>query len=165
MKIVVDDLSGSDVAAFLQDHLDQMHELSPAESVHALDLAALRAPDITFWSAYEDEVLVGCGALKVLDARHGEVKSMRTDPARRGQGIAGQLLRHIIAEARARGLERLSLETGSEEFFAPARRLYARHGFRPCPPFAEYSDDPLSSYFTLDLTRVLTPSPAPSPAG
>jgi putative acetyltransferase len=153
MKIVVDDLSGSDVAAFLQAHLDQMHELSPAESVHALDLAALRAPDITFWSAYEDDVLVGCGALKVLDARHGEVKSMRTDPARRGQGIAGRLLRHIVAEARARGLERLSLETGSEEFFAPARRLYARHGFAPCPPFAAYTDDPLSSYFTLDLTR------------
>jgi len=152
MKIAVDDLSGSDVAAFLQAHLDQMHELSPAESVHALDLAALRAPDITFWSACEDDDLVGCGALKVLDARHGEVKSMRTDPARRGQGIAGQLLRHILAEARARGLVRLSLETGSEEFFAPARRLYARHGFQPCPPFADYTDDPLSSYFTLDLT-------------
>ena len=152
MKITVDDLSGPDVAAFLQAHLDQMHELSPAESVHALDLAALRAPNVTFWSAYEDDALVGCGALKVLDARHGEIKSMRTDPAQRGRGIAGQLLRHIIAEARARGLLRLSLETGSEEFFAPARRLYARHGFQPCPPFADYTDDPLSSYFTLDLT-------------
>jgi putative acetyltransferase len=153
MKIAVDGLSGPEVAAFLQAHLDQMHELSPAESVHALDLAALRAPDVTFWSAYEDDVLVGCGALKVLDGRHGEVKSMRTDPARRGQGIAGQLLAHIVAEARARGLVRLSLETGSDEFFGPARRLYARHGFRPCRPFATYTDDPLSSYFTLDLTR------------
>ena len=158
MEIAVDDLSGPDVAAFLQAHLDQMHELSPAESVHALDLAALRAPDITFWSAYEDETLVGCGALKVLDARHGEIKSMRTDPARRGQGIAGQLLRHIVAEARARGLVRLSLETGSEEFFSPARRLYARHGFVPCPPFATYTDDPLSSYFTLDLAREHAPA-------
>ncbi len=153
MKITVDDLSGPDVAAFLQAHLDQMHELSPAESVHALDLAALRGPDVTFWSAYEDDALVGCGALKVLGAGHGEIKSMRTDPAQRGRGIAGQLLRHIIAEARARGLLRLSLETGSEEFFAPARRLYARHGFQPCPPFADYTDDPLSSYFTLELAR------------
>jgi putative acetyltransferase len=155
----VDDLSGPDVAAFLQAHLDQMHELSPAESVHALDLAALRGPDVTFWSAYEDDALVGCGALKVLGAGDGEVKSMRTDPAQRGRGIAGQLLRHIIAEARVRGLLRLSLETGSEEFFAPARRLYARHGFRPCPPFGDYTDDPLSSYFTLDLAR------EPAPAG
>ena len=158
MKITVDDVSGPDVAAFLQAHLDQMHELSPPESVHALDLAALRAPDVTFWSAYEDDTLVGCGALKVLDSRHGEIKSMRTDPAQRGRGIAGQLLRHIIAEARARGLRRLSLETGSEEFFAPARRLYARHGFQPCPPFADYTDDPLSGYFTLDLTWDPTPA-------
>lgn len=156
MKIAVDDLSGPDVAAFLQAHLDQMHALSPAESVHALDLEGLRAPGVTFWTAYDDDVLVGCGALKVLDARHGEIKSMRTDPARRGQGIAGQLLRHIVAEARDRGLARLSLETGSEEFFAPARRLYERHGFVSCPPFAGYVEDPLSVYLTL----ALTPAPA-----
>ncbi len=159
MKIAVDDLSGPDVAAFLQAHLDQMHALSPAESVHALDLAALRAPDVTFWSVYDDDVLVGCGALKVLDARHGEIKSMRTDPARRGQGVAGLLLRHIVAEARDRGLTRLSLETGSEEFFAPARRLYARHGFVACPPFADYVPDPLSAFMTLDLTPALAASP------
>jgi putative acetyltransferase len=158
MEIVVDDLSGPAIAAFLQAHLDQMQSLSPPESVHALDLDGLRVPEVTFWSAYEGDALVGCGALKLLGAHHGEIKSMRTDPARRGQGIAGRLLGHILAEARARGLVRLSLETGSEEFFAPARRLYVRHGFRPCPPFAAYTDDPLSSYFTLDLTQEPVPA-------
>ncbi|MGI5130440.1 GNAT family N-acetyltransferase [Pseudonocardia sp. CA-107938] len=158
MEIVVDDLRGPDVAAFLQAHLDQMHELSPPESVHALDLAALRAPEVTFWSVRDAGVLVGCGALKDLGEGHGEVKSMRTDPTRRGQGIAGRLLAHILAEARARRYVRLSLETGSDEFFAPARRLYERHGFVPCAPFADYVDDPLSAYFTLDLTR--EPAPA-----
>src|SRR5436309_3045934 len=140
MHVRVDDLRGPEIAAFLQAHLDQMH---------ALDLDALRAPEVTFWSAYDRHALVGCGALKVLDARHGEIKSMRTDPARRGQGVAGQILRHILDAARARGLVRVSLETGSDDFFAPARRLYQRHGFVPRPPLANHTADPLSALMTL----------------
>lgn len=151
MRIAVDDLSGPDVAAFLRAHLDQMHALGPPESTHALDLDGLRGPDVTFWTARDGDRLVGCGALKDLGDGRGEIKSMRTDPARRGQGIAGRLLVHIVADARARGLTRLSLETGSDAFFAPARRLYARHGFMPCPPFGNYTDDPLSAYMTRTL--------------
>lgn len=151
MRIEPDDLTRAAVLALLQEHLDEMHALSPPESVHALDLNALRGPDITLWTAWDGEVLLGCGALKTLDATHGEVKSMRTPRAQRGRGAARALLQHIIDTARARGLQRLSLETGTEPEFAPATRLYERHGFVPCPPFANYRLDPHSLYMTLAL--------------
>lgn len=150
-RITVDDLSGPEIAALLTAHLADMYATSPAESVHALDLTALRKPEITFWSVWEGTELLGCGALKELDPLHGEIKSMRTASHHTGRGIAGLLLRHVITEARGRGYQRLSLETGTQDFFAPAHRLYLRHGFTECPPFADYTDDPNSRYMTLAL--------------
>lgn len=147
----MDDLTGPGIVALLEEHLREMRATSPPESVHALDLDGLRAPAVTVWTAREGDETVGCGALKLLDPAHGEIKSMRTAAARQGRGIGTALLRHILGEARSRGLARLSLETGSQEFFAPARALYVRHGFTPCPPFAGYTDDPNSAYFTLLL--------------
>ncbi|MFI6777861.1 GNAT family N-acetyltransferase [Nocardia sp. NPDC050412] len=151
LRIVLDDLSGPEVAALLTQHLAEMYDNSPEDSVHALDLNALRGPNVTFWSAWEDDELAGCGALKQLDATHGEIKSMRTATDRTGRGIASALLNHLIAEARARDYQRLSLETGACDYFAPAQRLYARHGFEICAPFADYVEDPHSVF----MTRIL----------
>ncbi|WP_157110566.1 GNAT family N-acetyltransferase [Nocardia anaemiae] len=151
LRIVVDDLSGPEVAALLTQHLAEMFDNSPEDSVHALDLDALRRPNVTFWSAWEDDELAGCGALKQLDPSHGEIKSMRTASDRTGRGIASALLKHLISEARARDYQRLSLETGASEYFAPAQRLYARHGFEICAPFADYVEDPHSVFMTRTL--------------
>jgi putative acetyltransferase len=129
MRIVVDDLTGPEIAALLQTHLDAMHEHSPPESVHALDLDKLCQPDITFWTAWDDAALMGCGALKELDAYHGEIKSMRTDARYLRKGVAAAILEVILTTARHRGYEPLSLETGSTEPFWPAHRLYQRYGF------------------------------------
>lgn len=144
-------LADPQVLALLREHLASMAALSPPDSIHALGLAALRAADVTFWGAWRDGTLLGCGALKQLDAAHGEIKSMRTAMAHRRTGIGAVLVRHIVEEARRRDYRRLSLETGSMEAFAPARRMYARAGFVPCPPFAGYTDDPNSVYMTLFL--------------
>lgn len=151
MLIRVDDLTGPEIRALLEEHLRNMYELSPPESVHALDLAALRRPEITFWTAWSDGALVGCGALKELDPAHGEVKSMRTASAYRRKGVGRAMLEHIIAEARARSYRRLSLETGSMDAFLPARRLYESFGFAYCAPFADYTDDPNSAFMTRTL--------------
>ncbi len=128
-----------------------MHEISPPESVHALDLEGLRSPDITFWSAWEGEELLGCGALRELDSRSGEVKSMRTVKAQRRKGVGSRILETIIAEARRRGYECLLLETGSEAAFAPAQALYERYGFVYRGPFAEYIEDPNSVFMVKEL--------------
>jgi putative acetyltransferase len=149
---MVDDLAGPEIARFLDEHVQQMRSISPPESKHALDLDGLRRPEITFWSVMDGGALVGCGALKRLDAGHAEVKSMRTRPARQRSGIASLLLGHIITEARRMGFTRLSLETGSAEFFAPARKLYEKFGFEYCPPFAGYRPDPNSVFMTRLLT-------------
>lgn len=125
--------------------------LTPLESKHALDFDSLRKPEITFWSALDGDSLVGCGAIKRLDEGHAELKSMRTRPRRQRSGIASQLLEHILSEAKAMGLTRLSLETGSAEFFLPARRLYEKFGFQPCDPFADYQPDPNSTFMTKTL--------------
>jgi len=157
MKIEIDDLSRPAIHELLHEHLRSMHELSPPESVHALDIEKLRRPEITFWSAWEDgNVLLGCGALLELDCRHGEVKSMRTPEARRRTGAGRALLMHIIEVARSRGYERLSLETGSMAAFTPAHRLYESAGFRRTGPFGAYAEDPNSIFMTL----VLAPGPA-----
>lgn len=152
MHIRLDDLRGPQIRALLEEHLRHMHELSPPESVHALDLDALRQPDIRFWTVWDGSELMGCGALKALDATHGEVKSMRTANAHRRKGVARAMLRHILAEAQARAYQRLSLETGSQPGFEPARRLYAEHGFAECGPFAGYAEDPHSVFMTRSLT-------------
>ena len=151
MLIRVDDLTGPEIRALLEEHLRNMYELSPPESVHALDLAALRRPEITFWTAWSEGALVGCGALKELDPAHGEVKSMRTASAHRRRGVGRAMLEHIIAQARGRSYRRLSLETGSMAAFLPARRLYESFGFTYCAPFADYTDDPNSAFMTRTL--------------
>lgn len=148
MIIRVDDLSGPEIHALLDEHLRDMHRISPRESVHALDLDGLRQPDVTFWTVWSGSDLLGCGALRELDARHGEVKSMRTATAHRRRGVARAMLVHIIDEATRRGYERLSLETGSQPPFEPARRLYARFGFEFCGPFVGYVEDPNSVFMT-----------------
>ena len=151
MQIREDDLTGKEIAHLLRGHLENMIEITPPESVHALDLEELRSPDITFWSAWEGDELLGCGALKKLDSRSGEVKSMRTAEAHRGRSVASRILEHIINEAKRRGYDFLSLETGAMPEFARVRAFYIRHGFEYCGPFAEYTDDPNSVFMTKDL--------------
>lgn len=152
-KILRDDLRGPEVRALLEQHLRHMHELSPPESVHALDLERLRHPSITFWTVWSGTDLLGCGALKELDPAHGEIKSMRTADAHRRKGVGRAMLQHIVAEARARSYARLSLETGSQPQFLAARQLYESLGFTYCSPFADYVDDPNSVF----MTQVLGP--------
>ena len=151
-----DDPARGDVQQLLTEHLADMFATSPAESVHALDHSALSVPSVTFWTAREDGNLLGCGALKLLhstagQATDGELKSMRTTEYARGRGVATLMLRHILEDARTRNLERVCLETGTEDYFAPARRLYARHGFTECPPFGDYVTDPNSVFMERRL--------------
>ena len=153
MDIRVDDLSSQEIVQLLRAHLQSMALLSPPESVHALDLESLRQPEVTFWSVWQDSQLMGCGAIKELDLRHGEIKSMRTVSSHLRQGVAATLMRHILDEAKRRSYERLSLETGSTEPFAPARCLYASFGFTPCGPFADYVHDPFSVFMTREILR------------
>lgn len=151
MEIRVDDLTGSAIRELLAEHLRNMHQLSPPESVHALDLRGLQQPEITFWTAWSDGELLGCGALKELTPAHGEVKSMRTASTHRREGVARAMLEHIIDEAQRRAYGRLSLETGSFAAFEPARRLYESFGFGYCGPFGDYTDDPNSVFLTRTL--------------
>lgn len=151
MDIAIDDPARDDVRQLLGEHLADMHATSPPESVHALDVEALKDPGVTFWTARRDGMLLGCAALKELDPTHGEVKSMRTSTDSRGGGVATALLQHVLDQARRRGYDRVSLETGSQDFFAPARRLYKRHGFTECGPFGDYLLDPHSRFFTRAL--------------
>jgi putative acetyltransferase len=146
-----DDPLRPDVVALLTDHLADMRATSPPESVHALEPDALTGDGIAFWTVREGGAPIGCGALAPLGDDRGEVKSMRTAATARGRGVATVVLAAILDEARRR-YRSVSLETGTEPFFAPARRLYAQHGFRPCPPFGTYREDPHSAYFTLDLS-------------
>jgi len=153
LEFRLDDLRDPRIADFLREHLADMRAVSPPGSVHALDLDGLRQPHIRFWSAWTDDgrTLAGTGALKRIDDTQGEIKSMRTAAALRGRGVATSMLAHLLAHARALGWGQLFLETGSQPFFAPARALYARHGFVPCGPFTGYREDPASCFMTLKL--------------
>lgn len=151
MRIELDDLSRPAVHALLREHLDEMHAVTPPGFVFALDLDALRAPGISFWTAWEDTALVGCGALKELSTTHGEVKSMRTPRALRRRGAGRAILAHIIIEARRRGYTRLSLETGANPPFHPAHRLYESAGFTYCGPFGDYAAGPNNLFMTMEL--------------
>ncbi len=151
MDIRVDNLSSPEIIRLLHEHLQSVALHSPPESVHALGLEALRNPDITFWSVWQDSELMGCGAIKELDSRHGEIKSMRTVSVHLRKGVAARLMHHILEEAERRSYERLSLETGSMDAFAPARSLYAGFGFEPCGPFANYVEDPYSVFMTREV--------------
>ena len=151
LDIRKDPVTGPEIVALLTRHLDEMHALSPPESVHALDLDGLRRPEMTLWTAWDGATLLGCGGLKMLDAEHGELKSFHTTRAARGRGVGTAVLAVVMAEARARGLRRLSLETGRPEAFKAARDLYARHGFEECPPFGDYWEDPFSVCMTREI--------------
>jgi len=160
VKIIRDDLQGQAILALLQEHIDEMYATSPPESVHTLDVSALRKPDITFWSIWHDDVAhhneneptpTGCVALKTHDAQLCEIKSMRTAKGWHRKGVASALLHHIIAHAKQRGYQRIALETGIEDYFIAARQLYAKFGFIECDPFAQYPNDPNSVYMTLAL--------------
>jgi putative acetyltransferase len=151
MRIEQDDVTRPEVLALLEEHLRNMHSLSPPESVHALDLDGLRRPDVTFWTVWSGRELLGCGALKELAVDHGEIKSMRTVEQHRRSGVGRAMLVHIVEEARRRGYQRLSLETGTQPGFEPARRLYRSHGFVDCTPFADYIEDPNSCFMTRQL--------------
>lgn len=151
VQIRVDDLEGTAIRQLLAQHLHSMTLYSPPESIHALDLSGLRAPEVTFWTAWQGDELLGCGALKELDPAHGEIKSMRTATVHLRRGVARVMLEHIVTEARRRSYRRLSLETGSHAAFEPAQRLYASAGFEFCGPFAGYVEDPYSRF----MTRVL----------
>ena len=151
MRIINGDFTDARVLDLLRIHLTNARAQTAPGSAHALDVAGLQAPGISFWTIWDDEALLGCGALKRLSADHGEVKSMHTAQAMRRKGVGSAMLAHIIATARAGGMSRLSLETGSWDYFVPARALYARHGFVVCGPFADYVLDPNSVYMSLDL--------------
>lgn len=155
MNIRIDDLSGPEIAAFLDEHIQEMRAIAPRpESKHALDLEGLRQSGITFWTVWDGTTLVGCGGLKELDETHAELKSMRTSESHRRKGVASLLLQHMIDTARNRGYRRLSLETGTYlygTYFEPARRLYEKFGFRYCGPFSDYKEDPNSAFMTKEL--------------
>ncbi|HCE1905140.1 TPA: GNAT family N-acetyltransferase [Vibrio parahaemolyticus] len=151
MRIEIDNLERPQVIALLEEHLQDMYATSPPESVHALDVSKLKLPSITFWTGWDGEQLLGCVAMSQLEDGHAELKSMRTTPSARKQGVASRLLNHVIEQAKHQGIQRLSLETGSMAFFEPAHRLYEKHGFVYCEPFGDYQLDPNSRFMTLAL--------------
>lgn len=157
MHISRADFDDPDLVDFLTDHLADLAPTAPAESRHALDLSGLRAPGVRLWVAHAGDVLVATGALAVVEPAHEEVKSMRTLLSSRGQGVARRMLEHLLDDARARGVRRVSLETGSMDFFLPARTVYARAGFTECTPFGRYREDPHSVFMTLELTPRAAP--------
>ncbi len=161
MEILVTDPLDEGVRRLLEEHLADMYASSPAESVHALDPEALRDPAITFFAAFDDGMVIATGAIKALSDGEAELKSMRTTEAARGRGVGQRMLDHLVAEARARGYRALRLETGTQEYFAPARRLYARRGFVEGPPFADYVLDPNSVFMHLELSEPGQSTPGP----
>lgn len=151
LRIIPADLDDARIRALLATHYDSARAAAPICSAHALDLTGLRAPDITVWAGWDGDALLALGALRALDADHGEVKSMHTAEVHRGRGAGGAMLAKIIAVARGRGMTQLSLETGATDYFEPARALYRRHGFAECAPFGDYVPDRNSVF----MTRVL----------
>lgn len=152
-KIKLDDLSGKEIFALLQEHLEDMKAMSPPESKHALDLDGLKDSSVKFWTIWDGSSLAGCGAFKALDTEHAEIKSMRTSSNYQNKGIASKLLIHIIEQAKLCGFKKLSLETGSMNYFVPAHGLYKKYGFSFCVPFANYKEDPNSKFMSLDLVE------------
>lgn len=151
LRIVEGGLDNAQVLAMLRFHFDTNMAVTPPGSAHVFDVSRLKQPDVFFWSAWNEESLMGTGALKLLDATHGEIKSMHTLQMARRSGVGAAMLQHIMQQAKLKGLQRLSLETGSFEFFAPARALYARHGFEECAPFGDYKWDANSTFMTREI--------------
>jgi putative acetyltransferase len=151
LKIILADFTDRRVGDLLHTHVVSARAQTALGSAHALDLTALQSPNINVWAIWEGEALVAIGALRQIEIGHGEVKSMHVAQSMRGRGVGSVMIRHIVSEARNMGLSRISLETGSWEYFRPAQRLYKRHGFIECPPFADYVADPNSVFMSLDL--------------
>ena len=151
MEIRLDDLLGKEIATFIDDHVAEMKKATPPESKHALDIEELRKPDIRFWTVWDGDSLVGCGALKQMGTCQAEIKAMRTHASFRGKGIASTLLQHILNDAKASGIREVFLETGAMPFFEPARKLYLRNGFTICGPFGAYVEDPNSVFMSMRL--------------
>lgn len=151
MRIVEDDLSGPEIGALLEEHFAGMLANSPPGSCHFLDFEGLKEPGVTFWSIWDGDALAGMGALKQHDGDLGEIKSMRTHRDHLRKGVAAEMLGHVVADARSRGLKRLSLETGTSPAFQPAIALYRTYGFTDCVPFSNYKPDPFARFMTMDL--------------
>ena len=151
MRIEIDDVTRPEVLALLEEHLTNMHELSPPEQVFALDASRLRTPGVVFWTAWRDGTLLGCAALKELSLTQGEVKSMRTPASLRRHGAGRALLNHIVQVSRERGYHELFLETGRHPAFVPAQTLYRSVGFRECGPFGSYKENGNSVFMSLQL--------------
>jgi len=151
LKIVDGGLDDPQVITMLKFHFDTNVSVTPPGSVHVFDLSRLKQPDVSFWSAWNGDTLMGVGALKRMNAEDGEIKSMHTLKQARGSGVGSAMLRHIIEKARVMKLKRLFLETGSFDYFAPARALYTRHGFSECPPFADYNLDKNSTFMSREI--------------
>ena len=150
-RIEVDDLSRPEVLGLIEEHLKSMHELSPPGNVFAVDATKLKSADVTFWTAWDGQLLVGCAALKELSPQSGEIKSMRTPAKLRRTGAGRALLQHLIREARSRGYQKLYLETGRHPAFEPAHSLYRSAGFTPCGPFGDYPNSDFSVFMSLSL--------------
>ena len=151
MKSIEGNFDNSEVNDLLKKHFIELRSVSPAGSTHVGDIDGLKDPSIKFWSLWEDNKLIGCGALKFLEKEHGEFKSIRVANEFRKNGIGERIMNHLIEEAKKLKITKLSIETGAGEFFLPARKLFSKFGFKPCPPFAHYKDDPNSCYYTLNL--------------
>ena len=151
MKSIEGNFDNSKVDDLLKEHFVELRSVSPEGSTHVLDINGLKDPTIKFWSLWENDELIGCGALKFLDNEHGEFKSIRIANSFRRKGLGEKIIDHLISEAKKLNIKKLSIETGSGEFFSPARKLFQKFGFKPCQPFAHYKEDPNSCYFTLDL--------------
>jgi putative acetyltransferase len=151
LRIVEGGLDNDQVLAMLRFHFDTNLAVTPPGSAHVFDVSRLKQPDVFFWSAWNEETLMGTGALKLLNSTHGEIKSMHTLQTARRSGVGASMLQHIMDQAKSKGLKRLSLETGSFDFFAPARALYARHGFEECEPFGDYKLDANSTFMTREI--------------
>jgi len=150
-QIREDDLNGPEIIALIETHVAHMSGQSPKECCHVLNIDALRVPEITFWSVWDGDQLVGCGALKEIASNHGEIKSMHTAAVHRGRGVGNKVLAHIVAEATNRGYNRLSLETGSTDGFEPALNMYRNAGFKSAEPFGDYAENPFTVFLALDL--------------
>ena len=151
MKSIEGNFDNLEVNNLLKKHFIELRSVSPEGSAHVLDIEGLKDPSIKFWSLWENNKLVGCGALKFLEKNHGEFKSIRVADEFKKKGIGERIINHLIEEAKKLKISKLSIETGAGDFFLPARNLFSKFGFKKCPPFAHYKDDPNSCYYTLDI--------------
>ena len=151
MKSIEGNFDNSEVNNLLKNHFIELRSVSPSGSTHVLDIGGVQDPSIKCWSLWENNKLVGCGALKFLEKNHGEFKSIRVADEFKKKGIGERIINHLIGEAKKLKISKLSIETGAGDFFLPARNLFSKFGFKSCPPFAHYNDDPNSCYYTLDL--------------